>query len=425
MCGRQVKEHKGFRETLKDGAEKLASALQKQGINVGAAQQQRPPPAASEVAAEEAPMNIGSPFNFQHRYHVQVDPSSKTGFVGLPPGWEDMLRNANISKEEVAEHGDAIIDVLRFQMEQGCEPELPTAKQASVEARMAVQFLRDDPNSVYEINKKSIGQGGMGTIFQGTSRKTGEKLALKRLTLGKDTDLPGLQNEIAMMKTSEHPSVVEYRETFMFDNCLWVVMELMDGGSLTTILQAYQKKRKELTEAQIAGFMKPCLKAVDFLHSMGRLHRDIKSDNILVNTRGEVKIADFGFCVQLTKEKDMRQSMVGTPYWMAPELVRGLKYDQKVDIWSLGIMMIEMAEWEPPYLREQPLRALYLIATKGTPRLKKEAEFSAPFMDFYKRSLAVEPKARASAADLLAHPYLEMACSDHERVGIIAEVNRK
>ena len=107
MCGRQVKEHKGFRETLKDGAEKLASALQKQGINVGAAQQQRPPPAESEVAAEEAPMNIGSPFNFQHRYHVQVDPSSKTGFVGLPPGWEDMLRNANISKEEVAEHGSA------------------------------------------------------------------------------------------------------------------------------------------------------------------------------------------------------------------------------------------------------------------------------------------------------------------------------
>ncbi|KAJ1470415.1 serine/threonine-protein kinase ste20 [Baffinella frigidus] len=228
-----------------------------------------------------------------------------------------------------------------------------------------------------------------------------------------------------MMKTSAHPAVVEYRETFMFDNCLWVVMELMDGGSLTNILQAFQKKKVEMTEAQIAGFMKPCLKAVDFLHTMGRLHRDIKSDNILVNTRGEVKIADFGFCVQLTQEKDMRQSMVGTPYWMAPELVRGLKYDQKVDIWSLGIMIIEMAEWEPPYLREQPLRALYLIATKGTPKLKKEAEFTAPFLDFYKRSLAVDPKARASAADLLAHPYLTKACSEADMADIINESNRK
>ena len=100
-------------------------------------------------------------------------------------------------------------------------------------------------------------------------------------------------------------------------------------------------------------------------------------------------------------------TQVGTPYWMAPELVRGQSYDAKVDIWSLGIMLIEMAEGEPPYLREQPLRALYLIATKGEPRLKQESKYSATFMDFYKKSLATKPGDRASAEELLLHKFLQ------------------
>mmetsp|Transcript_43142 Transcript_43142/g.84357 ORF Transcript_43142/g.84357 Transcript_43142/m.84357 type:complete len:270 (+) Transcript_43142:1-810(+) len=247
----------------------------------------------------------------------------------------------------------------------------------------------------------------MGTISLGTNRKTSKQAAVKKLVLSKTTDLPALQNEIAMMRTSAHPHVVEYLESFMFDRCLWVVMEYMDGGSLTNLVQALQQRRTDMAEGEMGAFAKASLEAMAFLHSLGRVHRDIKSDNILVNTRGEVKIADFGFCVQLTQEKDMRHSMVGTPYWMAPELVRGHKYDQKVDVWSLGIMLIEMAEFEPPYLKEQPLRALYLIATKGMPRLKQQSKYSSLFIEFYNKCLAVDPAKRGSASELLQHPFLQ------------------
>eukprot|EP00960_Hanusia_phi_P065811 766216-Hanusia_phi.AAC.4 len=209
------------------------------------------------------------------------------------PRWDGLLQQANITKTEALEHGDAIIDVLRFQQEQGCEPSLPTAQQASMEAKMAVQFLNENPADHYKMPPKSIGQGGMGTIYKGTkgdkvslplqklrpSENGSQDYAIKKLALSKQTDLPALQNEIAMMKTSAHPNVVEYFESYMFDRCLWVVMELMDGGSLTNLIQIYQKKRKEFTEEEMAGFMKASIDAIAFLHSQGRIHRDIKSDN--------------------------------------------------------------------------------------------------------------------------------------------------
>mmetsp|Transcript_58038 Transcript_58038/g.142356 ORF Transcript_58038/g.142356 Transcript_58038/m.142356 type:complete len:369 (+) Transcript_58038:1-1107(+) len=364
-------------------------------------------------------MGISAPFGFQHNYHAQVDEKSPTGFKGLPPGWDELLKQAKITKEEAMKDGDAILDVLRFQTLQGCEPKLPTQQASSLEARKAVHFISSDPKKAYDIGNK-IGQGGMGTIYSGKSKKTGQTVAIKKLTLGKQTDLPALQNEIAMMNTSRHETVVEYIESYMFDQCLWVAMEFMDGGSLTSLLQAMSKKKLEMKEPEIAGFMKASLEAVGYLHNMGRIHRDIKSDNILINTKGAVKIADFGFCVQLTQERDVRHSMVGTPYWMAPELVRGQSYDQKVDIWSLGIMMIEMVQGEPPYLREQPLRALYLIATKGMPKLNDEGKHSGQLLDFYRKCLATDPKARSTAAELIAHPFLRTSAPSQKLASLIS-----
>lgn len=138
-------------------------------------------------------------------------------------------------------------------------------------------------------------------------------------------------------------------------------MELVDGGCLTDVIVDMEP----FPEKMIAFVCRESLKGLAYLHKDFRLHRDIKSDNILMGRNGEVKIADFGFAVNLTSEQDKRKSVVGTPYWMAPELIRGQKYDDKVDVWSLGITAIEMAELEPPYLNEPPLRALLLITTNG------------------------------------------------------------
>ena len=196
-------------------------------------------------------------------------------------------------------------------------------------------------------------------------------------------------------------------------------MEFMDRNNLTAILEFYPTI--SMDETKIAYVVRETNEALKYLHSQHRIHRDIKSDNVLINHQGELKLADFGVSAQLTQNKQKRSTIVGTPYWMSPEVIKGKEYDTKVDIWSLGIMCREMIDGVPPYMNEPPLRALFEISTKGIPPITK-GNWTQQFISFVDSCLSVDVDQRPTSEEVSSFAFLEKACSQEEFATFITRV---
>lgn len=399
-----------------------------------------------------AVLDCSTPLNVSHQIHVDFD--SETGFRGLPPEWEMLLKTGGITKEEAVGDSETVLQVLEFQSQYlSRKPELETPFDASsltagdgsgspksssssssssssggagpVIPADKVYSLKDlvskeDPNLLYTDAKK-IGEGAAGEVFFAVDKRTNNPVAIKKMILTAQ-NMKMLVSEIGIMKDCKHRNVVEYYESYLVNDRLWCVMEYLGGGCLTEILEQFE--HFQLEEKHIARVCRETLLALEYIHSFHRIHRDIKSDNILIGSDGSVKIADFGYAVQLTADKQKRNTIVGTPYWMAPELIRGLDYCQKVDIWSLGIMCMEMAEGEPPYMEYPPLRALFLITTKGIPDLRRPEKWSPVFKDFLSQCLEKDPERRLSATGMLQHAFLSTACSGADLVQAVEQARK-
>lgn len=281
------------------------------------------------------------------------------------------------------------------------DPKKSAMKDAEVIEKLKTICTDADPTKLYRDFDK-IGAGASGGVYTAYQVGSNVSVAIKQMNLEQQPKKDLIINEILVMKESKHKNIVNYIDSFLHKGDLWVVMEFMEGGSLTDVVTC-----NVMSEPQIASVCKEVLEGLQHLHANKVIHRDIKSDNVLLSMHGDIKLTDFGFCAQIGESQMKRTTMVGTPYWMAPEVVSRKEYGPKVDIWSLGIMAIEMLEGEPPYLNENPLRALYLIATNGTPKIPDSDKTTSTFRDFLRTCLDVDAERRPDATQLMEHVFLK------------------
>uniref|UniRef100_A0A667I2G1 Serine/threonine-protein kinase TAO3 n=1 Tax=Lynx canadensis TaxID=61383 RepID=A0A667I2G1_LYNCA len=263
-------------------------------------------------------------------------------------------------------------------------------------------FYKDDPEELF-IDLHEIGHGSFGAVYFATNAHTNEVVAVKKMSYsGKQANekWQDILKEVKFLQQLKHPNTIEYKGCYLKEHTAWLVMEYC-LGSASDLLEVH---KKPLQEVEIAAITHGALQGLAYLHSHALIHRDIKAGNILLTEPGQVKLADFGSASMASPAN----SFVGTPYWMAPEVILAMdegQYDGKVDIWSLGITCIELAERKPPLFNMNAMSALYHIAQNDSPTLQSN-EWTDSFRRFVDYCLQKIPQERPTSAELLRHDFV-------------------
>ncbi|XP_044762491.1 serine/threonine-protein kinase 10 isoform X2 [Coccinella septempunctata] len=264
-----------------------------------------------------------------------------------------------------------------------------------------------DPEEFWEMIGE-LGDGAYGKVYKAQQKQSGQLAAAKMCRLEGDDDLSDFMIEIDILTECIHPNIVQLHEAFLKEQQLWLLIEYCDGGAIDSIMTELEKP---LNEKQIAYVCQNMCEGLQFLHKSHIIHRDLKAGNVLLTMAGGVKIADFGVSAKNKSTLQKHDTFIGTPYWMAPEVVmcetfRDNPYDYKVDIWSMGITLIEFAQMEPPNHEMSPMRVLLKIQKSDPPKLKYPTNWSKDFNDFVAKALIKDPQKRPTCEDLLKHPFI-------------------
>lgn len=280
-----------------------------------------------------------------------------------------------------------------------------------------------DPKSTWTLVGE-LGDGSFGKVYKAQNINTGKMAAAKICECKEEEELEDFVVEIDILAECRHPNIVELLEAYFFEGNLWMLIEFCEGGAIDSIMLDLEKA---LTEPQIKYVCREMCKGLKFLHENKVIHRDLKAGNVLLTLDGEVKIADFGVSAKNKSTLQKRDSFIGTPYWMAPEVVmcetfRDNPYDFKADIWSLGITLIEFAQREPPNHQMSPMRVLLKIQKGEPPKLENPSIWSKQFIDFIAKCLTKDPTQRPTSSELLCHPFLKNE-SKEDKKAILAVIS--
>ncbi|VEU37706.1 unnamed protein product [Pseudo-nitzschia multistriata] len=257
-----------------------------------------------------------------------------------------------------------------------------------------------------------IGEGSFGAVYRATHRSTGAVVAVKVIVNASSSksEEEKIKGEIEILSRCDSPYIVGYFECFIKPATskpgeMWIVMEYCEGGSMTDILEA--NAGYSLPEDCIREVCASIVLGLEYLHGVANVcHRDIKCGNVLLTSDGHVKLADFGVSAELSNTLNKRKTVVGSPYWMAPEVIRESHYDGRADVWSLGITCIEMAEGAPPHANLHPLRAIFVIPTKPAPTLADPDNWSPDMLDFVRACCQKDASQRRDSASLATQAFI-------------------